>query len=115
MKKKKTEEQSDNIKNTNIKSENKSNRIGSRLEVMHGKSLQTAGGLKKSDLKLNKNGHIVSIKASDSAKNSKNLINAGYLTNKGTFGWVKKGGKISEQKKSPNKSPKKLPNKPTFF
>ena len=81
---------------TNNKStKNKLNRIGSRLEVMHGKCLQTAGGLKKEDLKLNKNGHIVSIKASDAAKNSKNLINAGYLTTKGRFGWVR-GGKTSK-------------------
>jgi len=66
--------------------------IGSRAEVMHGKAKKTAGGLTKKQLKYNKRGKIVSIKASKSAQKSKNLIKAGYLTKKGHFGVFKKGG-----------------------
>lgn len=42
--------------------------IGSRAQVMHGTALKTAGGLKKSDLKLNSAGNIVSKKQSSRAK-----------------------------------------------
>ena len=67
--------------------------IGSRAQVMHGKAKQTSGGLKKKDLKYNKRGKIVSKKASKAAKKSKNLIKAGYITKKGHFGVIKKGGR----------------------
>ena len=43
-------------------------RIGSRAMVMHGTARQTSGGLKKKDLKYNKQGRIVSKKASALAK-----------------------------------------------
>lgn len=43
-------------------------RCGTRVEVFYGSALQTKGGLKKSDLKLNGRGRIVSIKASNVAK-----------------------------------------------
>jgi len=39
-------------------------KVGSRARVMHGTALQTAGGLKKCDLKYNKCGRIVSRKKS---------------------------------------------------
>jgi len=42
--------------------------IGSRAEVYHGTAKHTSGGLCKSDLKQNKRGGIVSIKASNNAK-----------------------------------------------
>jgi len=42
--------------------------IGSRAQVFHSTKDKTAGGLKKSDLKLNKNGEIVSKKNSARAK-----------------------------------------------
>ena len=76
-------------------------RIGSRAQVMHGTAKQTAGGLKKCNLKYNKHGKIVSKKASSSAKRAKNLQKAGYVTKKGVFGSFKKqkgGSKSSEEK-----------------
>jgi hypothetical protein len=42
--------------------------IGTRAEVFHGTAEHTAGGLKKKDLKKNKFGRIVSVKASLSSK-----------------------------------------------
>jgi hypothetical protein len=44
--------------------------VGSRAEVFHGTAKHTSGGLKKKDLKKNKYGRIVSIKASERAKKS---------------------------------------------
>ena len=67
-------------------------KIGSRAQVMHGTSKMTSGGLTIKNLKYNKYGKIVSIKASNAAKKSKNLIKAGYITKKGVFGYIKKGG-----------------------
>jgi len=48
--------------------------VGSRAEVWHGNAKHTSGGLKKKDLMM-KHGHIVSKKASQTAKKnfSKNL------------------------------------------
>ena len=69
-------------------------KFGSRAQVMHGTAKMTSGGLMKKHLKYNKQGKIVSKKASNAAKKSKNLIKAGYITKKGKFGAVKivKGG-----------------------
>ena len=63
---------------------------GSRAEVYHGNAKHTAGGLEKSDLKLNKRGEIVSVKASNSAKKNNQLAKAGYKTKKGEFKLFKK-------------------------
>lgn len=68
------------------------NKIGSRAKVMHGNALKTGGGLTKKELKYNNQGKIVSIKASNSAKNSNNLIKSGFYTKKGIFGAYQKGG-----------------------
>jgi hypothetical protein len=65
------------------------NRIGSRAQVMHGNAKITGGGLKKKDLKYNKQGKIVSKKMSAIAKKEKRLQKAGYTTKKGQFGAVK--------------------------
>lgn len=46
---------------------------GSRAQVFHGNADKTTGGLKKTDLKQNDNGKIVSKKASAAAKKTKNL------------------------------------------
>ena len=73
--------------------------IGSRAKVMHGKAKQTGGGLRKKDLKYNKRGRIVSKKASIAAKRSNNLVKAGYVTKKGVFGVVKRGGAVSKSRK----------------
>ena len=69
-------------------------RLGSRAQVMHGNAKQTGGGLKKRDLKYNKQGKIVSKKMSAMAKKEKRLQKAGYTTKKGQFGAVRtmKGG-----------------------
>ena len=46
-------------------------RVGTHAQVMHGNAKQTAGGLKKKDLKYNKQGKIVSKKMSQRAKRKK--------------------------------------------
>jgi len=50
--------------------------VGSRAQVWHGTALQTAygrKGLKKNQLRKNKHGKIVSIRASNKAKDKKTL------------------------------------------
>ena len=47
--------------------------FGSRAQVMHGTAMKTPGGLTKKNLRKNKHGRIVSVKASKSAKKNKNL------------------------------------------
>jgi hypothetical protein len=64
--------------------------IGSRAEVIHGTCLKTTGGLTKDDLMYNTSGGIVSKKKSEMAKKENRLEKAGYFTQKGTFGAVKK-------------------------
>ena len=58
---------------------------GSRAEVFHGNARHTSGGLTRNDLKMNKHGEIVSIKASNRAKKENRLEKAGYKTKKGEF------------------------------
>ena len=65
---------------------------GSRAQVMHGTAKKTSGGLTKSQLKYNKQGKIVSKKASALAKKNNRLVKAGYITRKGVFG--SGGGKM---------------------
>ena len=73
-------------------------RIGSRAQVMHGNAKMTGGGLKKKDLKYNKQGKIVSKKMSTMAKKEKRLQKAGYITKKGQFGAVRvmRGGEMKQ-------------------
>jgi hypothetical protein len=78
---------------------------GSRAQVMNGSALRTPGGLRKKDLKYNKQGRIVSKKKSLRAKREKRLEKAGYKTEKGVFG----SKYVGEQKKK--KSSKKRSNK----
>ena len=63
---------------------------------MHGNAKMTGGGLRKKDLKYNKQGKIVSKKMSQRAKKEKRLQKAGYITKKGQFGIVRsmKGGSL---------------------
>jgi hypothetical protein len=68
--------------------------IGSRAQVMHGKAQKTSGGLTKKQLKYNKQGKIVSRKASALATKNNRLVKAGYVTKKGKFGSVVRGGVI---------------------
>ncbi len=63
---------------------------GSRAQVWHGTAHQTSGGLTKMHLLMNKNGRIVSKKKHATAKHEKRLVKAGFLTKKGTFGFIKK-------------------------
>lgn len=67
--------------------------IGSRAQVWHGTAYKTSGGLKKSELLMNKNGHVVSKKKSDTAKREKRLEKHGYFTQKGKFGAIKRSPK----------------------
>jgi hypothetical protein len=64
--------------------------IGSRAQVEHSTAFKTPGGLKKGDLLMNKNGHIVSRKKHFTAKKEKRLEKAGYKTKKGVFKLSKK-------------------------
>jgi len=59
---------------------------------MHENAKKTSGGLTKSQLKYNKQGKIVSKKASALAKKNNRLVKAGYVTRKGQFGVSMKGG-----------------------
>ena len=81
--------------------------IGSRAEVFHDKALKTSGGLRKSDLKKNKNGYIVSAKKSKQAKNEETnpLLKLGYQQNENskTFGPAPLNNKQSNNKQSNNK------------
>ena len=63
---------------------------GSRAQVWHHTAHQTPGGLTKLHLVMNKHGRIVSKRKHTTAKREKRLVKAGYLTKKGTFGYVKK-------------------------
>ena len=65
---------------------------GSRAQVMHGTAKKTSGGLTKSQLKYNKQGKIVSKKASALAKKNNRLVKAGYVTRQGQFGVSMRGG-----------------------
>ncbi len=73
--------------------------VGSRAEVFHENAKHTSGGLTKKDLIKNKHGEIVSRKKHLSAKKEKRLEKAGYFTQKGKFGFVKKAVKASKTKK----------------
>jgi hypothetical protein len=70
---------------------------GSRAQVMHGTAYKTSGGLKKSEIMMNKNGRIVSRKKHLTAKKEKRLVKAGYGTKKGKFGFVKLGKSKSKK------------------
>jgi hypothetical protein len=67
--------------------------IGTRAQVWHGTCKKTSGGLTKSDLMMNKHGHIVSRAKHNTAKKEKRLLKAGYGTKKGKFGFVKIGSR----------------------
>lgn len=75
--------------------------FGSRAEVWHGNAKKTTGGLTKKDLLKNKHGELVSKKKHLTAKKEKRLEKAGYFTEKGKFGFVKRDKKAkSKSKKS---------------
>lgn len=82
---------------------------GSRAQVMNGSALKTPGGLRKSDLKYNKNGRIVSKKRSARAKRENRLVKSGYVTEKGVFGskFVGEEKRSSKKRSSKKRSSKK--------
>ncbi len=80
---------------------------GSRAQVMNGSALKTPGGLRKKDLKYNKNGRIVSKKRSARAKRENRLVKSGYVTEKGVFG----SKFVGEKKRSSKKRSKKRSSK----
>jgi len=86
---------------------------GSRVQVMNGNALRTPGGLRKSDLKYNKNGRIVSKKRSARAKRENRLVKSGYVTQKGVFGskFVGERKKSSKKRSSKKRSSKKRSSK----
>ena len=71
---------------------------GSRAQVMQGTAKKTTGGLTKSQLKYNKQGKIVSKKASALATKNNRLVKAGYITRKGEFGVQMRGGTANGSK-----------------
>ena len=79
---------------------------GSRAQVMNGTAMKTPGGLKRKDLKYNKQGRIVSKKQSARAKKENRLVKSGYVTEKGVF-----GAKFVGEKKSPKRSKKRSSKK----
>ena len=76
--------------------------VGSRAQVMHGTAYKTKGGLKKSALKFNKHGKIVS-RAKSSSNPLKRLTDAGYKTKKGQFGAIYDGADGRHGRKSRKK------------
>lgn len=70
---------------------------GSRAQVWHGTAYKTSGGLTKSDLLMNKSGRVVSKSKYLSAKREKRLLKAGFFTQKGKFGFVRRGATRSRR------------------
>ena len=64
--------------------------IDTRQCVGHGTAYKTSGGLTKSDLIQTKDGRWKSLSKHKSAKKEKRLEKAGYFTQKGKFGYVKR-------------------------
>lgn len=65
--------------------------FGSRIQVFRENAYKTTGGLTTSDLIMNKHGRIVSAIKHKTAKKEKRLQKAGFLTKKGTFGFIRSG------------------------
>jgi DVNP family len=74
--------------------------FGSRTQVWNGNAYKTAGNLTKKELMFNKHGRIVSLKKYKTAKKEKRLEKAGYFTEKGKFGWVKKNKSARRTRKA---------------
>ena len=55
--------------------------IGCKLDVWRGSATRTKGGLRRQQLKLNRTGTVVSIKASNAAKQNRNLGNYQFPIN----------------------------------
>jgi len=66
------------------------NLFGSRKMVWSGTAFKTEGGLMKKDLYYTKNNRIVSKKKHFTAKKERRLEKAGFFTQRGKFGYVRK-------------------------
>jgi len=64
--------------------------FGSRTQVFRGNAYKTSGGLNSDKLIMNKHGRIVSAAKHKTAKKEKRLEKAGFFTQKGKFGYVKR-------------------------
>jgi hypothetical protein len=64
--------------------------FGSREQVHNGNAYKTTGGLRNTDILMNKWGRIVSAKKHKTAKIEKRLEKHGYFAKKGKFGYLKK-------------------------
>ena len=64
--------------------------FGSRTQVFRGNAYKTSGGLVCDKLIMNKHGRIVSAAKHKTAKKEKRLEKAGFFTQKGKFGYVKR-------------------------
>jgi hypothetical protein len=72
--------------------------VGSRAQVMHGTAYKTTGGLTKDKLVRNKSGRFVSKKKSTESKKHNRLLEHGYGSQKGKFGFVKLGAKTRKNR-----------------
>ena len=83
---------------------------GTRAEVMHGTALKTGygrKGLRKHQLKYNKNGRIVSRRLSKKAKRDNRLGRAGWKVKKGVFGAFHVSGKKTKTRRRRRKTGKR--------
>jgi hypothetical protein len=71
--------------------------FGSRTQVYNNNAYKTSGGLSRPDLMMNKHGRIVSAMKHKTAKKEKRLEKAGYFTQKGKFGFVKRSTRKSRK------------------
>jgi hypothetical protein len=74
--------------------------VGSRAQVMHGTAYKTTGGLTQDKLMRNKSGRFVSKKKSVDSKKNNRLLEHGYGSQKGKFGYVKLGSKTRKHRRS---------------
>lgn len=74
--------------------------VGSRQQVFNKTAYKTAGDLTKDDLMMNKWGRIVSALKHKTAKKEKRLEKAGFFTEKGKFGYVKKSTRSTRKRKA---------------
>lgn len=72
--------------------------VGSRAQVWHGTAYKTPGGLKRSDLTMNRWKRIVSKKKQKTARKEKRLQKHGYFAKKGKFGFVRRAAKTQKRR-----------------
>lgn len=83
---------------------------GSRAKVWHGTAYKTTGGLKISDLEMNKHNRIVSKRRAATAKKEKRLEKAGYKPKKGEFVVMRKSMRVKAASSPASKTRKSSSN-----